>query len=696
MRDDSTVRTRWERFFAPRSMAVVGASQDPRRIGGRPIAYSLKAGFAGRIYPVNPKYERIQGLECWPSLAAVPEPVDVVVVAVPQGQVEQVIREGAGKVGGYVVFSAGYKETGATGRLAEERLARLAAEQGAVLLGPNCLGFIAADVGAYPTFTSGFEDVQPARGGGIAIVTQSGAFGAYLLRLATERAIGASNWVSTGNEAGVTVADLIAYYAEDPGTRIILAYLEGVQDGARFCEALERVDRAGKLLVVVKVGRTERGAQAAKSHTGSLVGSDAAFDAALRGHRAVRADSVREMLELAEAAAVGGLPRGRRYGIVTVSGGAGILMADAALDAGLVLPEMPPAVTEPVLARVPFAAPHNPVDITAQTINEPDLLATTLCAMVEHVDLDALAVFLSHVIAAPSLADTLFEAFRQVRERSEVPIHLVGLAPGAFRRRYRELGVMVIDDPAAAVALVAKLAPVAAAGREVPSPTALEDPGRPQAPEEWAVKAWLRSLGLSVPEGRRVTRPEEAAAAAAGIGFPVAVKLQGAGLWHKTEHGAVRLGLGGPEAVAEAAFALWGLAARLGLSAPSLLVEAMAPPGEELLVSVRRDPVFGPVLIFGLGGIWTEVLRDVRTELASAPVERLAEGLSALRGARVLLGARSGPAYDLDALAAFLHRVGRVGAGLLAHDPEATELELNPVRVSRDGIRILDAVLYRR
>jgi acyl-CoA synthetase (NDP forming) len=673
VRDMDSVRARWERFFAPRSLAVVGASQDPSRIGGRPIAYSLKAGFAGRIYPINPKYDRIQGLKAWPSLAAVPEPVDVVVVAVGQSQVEQVIREGAGKVGGYVV-----------------------ADQGAVLLGPNCLGFIAADAGAYPTFTSGFEDVEPVRGGGVAIVTQSGAFGAYLLRLATERGIGASNWVSTGNEAGLTVADLIAYYAEDPGTRIICAYLEGVRDGPRFLEALERVDRAGKLLIVVKVGRTERGAQAARSHTGSLVGSDAAFDAALRGHRAVRAESVREMLELAEAAAIGGVPRGRRYGIVTVSGGAGILMADAALDAGLELPEMPPAVTEPVLARVPFAAPYNPVDITAQTINEPDLLASTLRAMVEHVDLDALAVFLSHVIAAPSLADTLVDAFRAVRERSDLPLHLVGFAPEAVRRRYRELNVLLVEDPAAAVALVAKLAVVADATGPSATTSGGEDPGSPATGEEWAVKAWLRDLGLPVPAGRRVARPEDATEAAAAVGFPVAVKLQGEGLLHKTEHGAVRLGLTGPEAVAEAAEALWALGERLGLKNLSLLIEAMAPPGEELLVSVRRDPVFGPLLIFGLGGIWTEVLRDVRTELASASEKRLAEGLRALRGAGVLLGARGGPSYDLDALAQFLGRVARVGAGLLSRDPDATELELNPVRVSVDGIRILDAVLYRR
>jgi len=694
VRDELSERKRWERFFAPRSMAVVGASQDPNRIGGRPIAYSLRAGFAGPIYPVNPKYDQIQGLACWPSLAAVPQPVDLVVVAVAQSQVEQVLEDGAGKVGGYVVFSAGYKETGPAGQQAEERLARLAAEQGAVLLGPNCLGFIAADVGAYPTFSSGFEDVRPPRGGGVAIVTQSGAFGAYLLRLATERGIGASNWVSTGNEAGVTVADLIIYFAEHPGTRIILAYLEGVQDGKRFVGALECVDRAGKLLIVVKVGRTDRGAQAARSHTGSLVGSDAAFDAALRGHRAIRADSVREMLELAEAAALGGVPRGDRLGIVTVSGGAGILMADKALDQGLVLPEMPSAVTEPILARVPFAAPYNPVDITAQTINEPDLLATTLAAMVEHVDLDALTVFLSHVIAAPSLADTLFEAFRQVRARSDIPLWLVGLATEALRRRYRELGVPVIDDPAAAVALVAKLASVSAAPYPATGAT-FEDPGHPPAPEEWAVKAWLAGLGLPVPPGRRVTRPEDAPKAADAVGYPVAVKLQGAGLWHKTEHGAVRLGLDGPEAVVEAATALWELASRLNLTDPSLLVEKMAPPGEELLVSVRRDPVFGPLLIFGLGGIWTEVLRDVRTELASAPPERLAAGLRALRGAGVLLGARGGPAYDLERLAAFLHRVGQVGGGLLARDPQATELELNPVRVGVEGVQILDAVLYR-
>lgn len=721
----TAVFERLQHFLSPRSIAVVGASEDPRRIGGRPIAYSKAAGYSGTIYPINPKYDTVQGFPAYPSIDALPEPVDMAIVAVSQNQVADVLRAGAGKVGGYVVFTAGYKETGEAGLRAEQELAALANSSGNLVIGPNCLGLVNATAGVYATFSSGFEGIKQSSEGNVAIITQSGAFGAYLFRLAVERGLDVTHWASTGNESGLSVADLVEYSARDPQTKVILAYFEGVKDGRAFRRALDAVDAMGKILIVVKCGTTDAGAAAAQSHTGSMVGSDAAFDAALRGHRAIRAQTIREMLDLAQAAAIDQIPKGTRLGIVTMSGGAGILMADAALEASLQVPEMPDEVQRHILQRVAFAAPRNPVDFTAQFINEPDLLAYSALPMVQHARLDALVAFLSHVIAAPSLAETMVSALREVRESSDIPLFVAGFGTDEVSAQLRKLRVAIYDDPVSCVNWIAKLAHMEAdfealsphAQGSAPSAAASEVNGEvsganspnaagaallpgvlnglPASLLEYDIKQWLAQQGISVPSGRLVNSPDAAVEAAKDIGLPVVLKLQSSAVQHKTDLGGVKVGMADDSAVARAAKELFDIAQRMGLDDARVLVEAMAPQGVELLVSVRQDDVFGPVLVYGLGGVMTEVFRDVRMELAdSVDAPRIKSGLASLQAAPILQGARGQEAVDLDALAEFLSHIARVGGSLL-EQTGYRELELNPVRAGLHSALVLDAVIYK-
>lgn len=690
------MREKLERFLRPRSIAVVGASPDVMRIGGRPIAYSLAAGYSGRIYPINPHYDEIQGLRAYPRLESVPAPIDLVVVAVSQKAVEGVIDGAPLETAGFVVFTAGYKEMGGAGEVAEDRLRTLVEGRGSILLGPNCLGFVNPFDKVFATFSSGFEGIQ-VRPGPIAIITQSGAFGAYLFRLAVERDLGVGFWVSTGNEAGESVSDWITYGANDPNTAVIVAYMEGVRDSDGFRRALDQVDAAQKTLIVIKAGQSQRGALAAMSHTGSVVGSDQAFDAALRYHRAIRVDSIRDMLDLAEAAMLGSFPQGNRLGIITISGGAGILMADAAYKAGLDVPKTPDSVSRQIRTRVPFAAPDNPVDFTAQMINEPGLLEYSLNLMVETRQFDAMAIFLSHVIAAPSLMEVVLNALRHVRHQTRMPLYLVGLPTAEIRRQLRELGTVLIEDATLGIRLIARLAALPSLGnkKEIYDESALEpESGQWKGFTEYDIKQWLRNYHILIPRGYRVTSATDAMQKAERLGYPVVMKLQSPTLMHKTDIHALSFNVASAQAVETEFNRLMRLGTDRAFPELSILLEEMIEPGVEILVSVRQDPVFGPLLVYGLGGIWAEIFHDLRTELVGVSPAMVYDGLMSLQSAPILRGARGQGMNDLRRAGEVIARIGNLGAHLI-QTGMITELELNPVRLTSQGPVVLDAAIYR-
>ncbi|MBY0331077.1 MAG: CoA-binding protein, partial [Acetobacteraceae bacterium] len=446
-------------LFRPRSVAIIGASTDPAKIGGRPIAYLKSGGYAGRILPVNPNAAEVQGLPSAPTLDAVAGEVDLAIVAVPAAAVaaaiDACIRKGVRAV---VLFSAGYAELGDAGRAAQEAIVARCRAAGIRLLGPNALGLMNPGDGVYLTFSASMQNGPP-RAGRVAIATQSGAVGTYCLTLLIDRGAGISHLVTTGNEGDVDVAACIDWLADDPATTVILTYLEGARDGARLLAALEKCRAAGKPVVAMKVGTSEVGAAATQSHTGTLAGADAGYDAAFEAGGAWRAGSLAEAVDIAAACTAGRLPRGRRLGVITVSGGAGAFLADAAAAAGLEMPELPAEAQAAIRAVVAFAGPRNPVDSTAQIANDRTALDRMLEIMLRHGRFDALVGFLAFMGENPQrLADGL-PAMERLRTAYPDTAFLFSMrAPPDVRAMLLERGIATFEEPLDAVRAARALA----------------------------------------------------------------------------------------------------------------------------------------------------------------------------------------------------------------------------------------------
>jgi acyl-CoA synthetase (NDP forming) len=457
-------------LFVPRSIAIVGASDNPTRIGGVPVDLLLRMGWRGRILPVNPKAATVQGLPAWPSLRAVGEPIDLAVLAIPLSAIDDAIDDAiAAGVRAAVVFTAGFAEVGGDGEVAQRRLAERARAGGIRVVGPNCLGVMNCREHLYATFSPA-PGIGVARAGSIGLVSQSGAFGAYAYSLARERGIGLSVWASTGNEVDVELADVIAWMARDRHTTVIMAYVEGVRDGERMRRALAAAHAARKPVVVVKVGRTPLGAQAARSHTASLAGDDAVYDALFRSHGVYRARDIDEFFNVAHAAAVTGLPRNDRVALLTLSGGVGAFMADEASSIGLDVAETAPEAQAEILSWVPFAAPRNPIDITGQVVQDRSLIDRATRSVLSRGDYGAWVGFM----AAGGAGDAMWPVYQDLvtglrRDFPDTTLVLSTLFNAERRDWLAARGCLSFAEPADAVRTVGALARLGQAfGRPVP------------------------------------------------------------------------------------------------------------------------------------------------------------------------------------------------------------------------------------
>ncbi len=688
-------------LLAPRSVAVIGASDEPTRIGGRPIAYMLEKRFAGRLLPVNPKRETVQGLPCFPTIAALPETPDVAIVAVPAAAaVETVAALASRGVKGAIVLTAGFAEMNAAGAAAQAEMVALARAGGMRLLGPNCLGLFNARLGYYPTFSAALETGFPLPGR-IGIASQSGAYGTHVFAIARGRGLGTPLCITTGNESDVTVGEVIGWLAEDPDTDVIAAYAEGIREAASFLAALDAARAARKPVVLMKVGRSALGQAAAQSHTASIAGDDAVTDAVLAEFGVVRAETTEQMLDIAHAATKRIYPARNTLGVITVSGGAGVLISDAAATLGLPMPEMPERAQAALRALVPFSAPRNPVDCTAQVLNDLSLVGRFTESMVADGGYASVLAFFSQTGGAASIAPKLRAELNAVR--SAHPDRLFVLSVVADPERvsaYEEDGFLVFEDPSRAVTAIAAMGRFGAA---FVAPPAKPPPRGPRialpavTPDEAEAKRLLAEAGIvCVPE--RVAKSADAAIAAAeALGFPVVMKILSPDILHKSEIGGVLLDIRDPAAV-RAGFST--LIARAQAARPEariegvLVAKAMAG-GVECLLGVHRDPVFGPIAAFGLGGIFVEVLRDVVFHRCPFGVE-VAEGMiRSVRAAPLLLGAHGRPAADIAALARMLSALS-VFASEAEADPAGKRLraiDLNPVFALPEGAFAADAVI---
>jgi acetate---CoA ligase (ADP-forming) len=676
-----------EAIFSPRSVAVVGASRSRDTIGWAIVHNLVASEFTGAIYPVNPKASSIHSLKCYPSLSAIPDPIDLAIVVVPPPHVEAVVDEGlACGVGGFVVITAGFGETSEAGRAVEQRLRDKVRAAGARMIGPNCMGVInaRADVSLNATFSP-----TPATWGSVGFVSQSGALGVAILNVAETLGVGLSQFVSMGNKADVSGNDLLEYWEDDPETRVVAMYLESFGNPRRFTEIAKRVGRK-KPILIVKSGRTVEGARAASSHTGALAGADVTIQAFLEQCGVLRADTIEELFDTARAFDRCPLPAGRRVAVVTNAGGPGIMATDACVNLRLEMAELAPATTAALRGFLPATASvANPVDMIASAgVAE---YGRSLSAVLDDPNVDAaLVINVTPLLSDPR--DILEEIGRVARERQgerAKPVLAVMMATEDFYEGLRGRAdlppVYRFPEPAARALLqlaryaewrrrpLAEAAPELAFDRAAIAALVAQAESDGHLPPA-AAFGLLAAIGVPVAPWRSVTSKDEALRAAGEIGYPVVAKAIAPGLVHKSELKAIELGLADE---AQLASALDALAARMhsaGLTLSGFLIQAMAKGGHETLVGVSADPKWGPLVAFGLGGKYVEVFRDVR--FGVPPLGR-AEALAlvgGIRGAQLLAGVRGEPAADRELLADVLCRV----AELSRQFPEIVELDVNP------------------
>ncbi|WP_236581806.1 acetate--CoA ligase family protein [Hydrogenophaga sp. BPS33] len=686
-------------LFFPSSVALIGASSDPERIGGRPLRFLLEAGFKGQLYPVNRSgAAEIQGLPAYASLTDVPGPVDHAIIAVPVPGVEAALKECAAKgVKAVQVFTAGFAEVDAAGAELQARLVAICREAGMRMVGPNALGLLNPSQNFYATFSTALNGLRP-KHGVIGLATQSGAFGSATYGMATLRGIGLSRVIATGNEADVDVAECIDYLAEDPDTRVICAALEACKDGDRLRAALRKAAAAGKPLIIMKIGSTDVGAAAAATHTGSLAGNDAVYDAVFAECGAHRAQSVEEMLDLAHLCAViGTLPSDENIGIMTGSGGIGILMADNATELGMKLPALTESANAALKELLPYAVPANPFDTTAQVTAVPDGVARTIEAMLgKDAAYGSLFAYLAHVGLSParfqSTEDRLIAIHREHPERALV---VVMLSDEGVTQRLEAGGVAVFADPTRAVRAIAGAARMARLRREMrTADVAVERATQklPEAATETQAKALLGAAGIPVLPEKTCTSAADAVAAANAMGYPVVAKIVSADIAHKTEVGGVLVGLADAAAVAAGFDTIMSRAAERapGARIDGVLIAPMVRGGVETIIGIHMDEVFGPMVMFGLGGTAVELYKDVA--FASAPLSP-AQSLAlvdSVRASALLKGWRGGPQYDVPALCDALSKLSEFA---VRHADQLAGIDINPFVVQTQGGVCLDALI---
>jgi acetyl coenzyme A synthetase (ADP forming)-like protein len=693
-----------EELFEPKSVAVIGASNQPGTVGASLFRNVLTAGYQGVVYPVNPRWKSVSGVRCYGSIGDLPETPDLGVVIVRAERVVSVVEE-LGRLGtkGAVVISSGFREVGGDGIAREEELIATARRHRIALVGPNCFGVLNTD----PTLSlnATFSESLPPRGN-IAFVSQSGALCAGILRYGIAERIGFSRFVSVGNRAGVDENDILHSIAADPATKVVLLYIESLANGRGFLEAAREVTEQ-KPVLVIKSGRSPVGERAARSHTGSLAHSaqDRLFDALFEQSGVLRAESIGELFRMAKIFSSGLRLDGPRLTILTNSGGPGILAADAAARHGLELPLPPQAMVDRLRAIFsPSASIGNPIDMTADA--RPDVYRNSLRELLGSPDSDAVMVIATPTgtMSGASMVTAILEG------RGDGPKPVVACLFGLtdLTREVADLeehGVPTFTFPEEGIAGLGSLAryhawrtrpraPVrqfavdsAAASRVIADAQAA---GATVLPE-YAARDLLRAYGITFPPVRLVRSVEEAVAAATEIGFPVALKVASPDISHKTDVGGVALRLGSPEEVRSA----WERMARsLAAKAPNARipgfeVEQMIPTGKEVLIGLQRDPGFGPIVVFGMGGIYVEVLQDVTFRLAPLRPLSAEHMVGSVRAFPLLKGVRGEPPSDLPALYEALQRVSQ----LAVERPEVRELDLNPmiVRAAGEGIVAVDA-----
>jgi acetyltransferase len=682
-----------ESFFNPQSIAIVGASRQKSKVGYEILANIVKAGYKGGIFPVNPNTDTIEGLKCYPDLESIPDTPDLVIIIVPAKIVPPVMQQCA-KVGvkSVIIITAGFREVGEEGRALEKQVVQIAKQAGIRVIGPNCLGLI---VPANKLNASFGGDLPAA--GAIAYLSQSGALLAAILDTANAAGIGFSKLVSIGNKADIDELDIIKALAADKDTKVIAGYLESIADGDEFVSQAERISHT-KPIILIKSGGTQAGAKAASSHTGSLAGSETAYESAFERAGIIRCDSIRQQFDYAQAFANQPLPGGPGVAVITNAGGPGIMAADAIEREGLSFAGLTKETEEKLASRLPAAANwHNPIDILGDAL--ADRYEFALDVVLDDPNVDVVLVLLTpQAMTEPArTAEVIVKTARSKRKKPVLACFLGAAKVKEGVEILRRGKIPPYDTTQGAVSTikvmvdyvrwrsrpkrVVKLFPVNR--RKVENIVerhlrqGILDIGEAES------KEILEAYGFVTPKGSLATTADQAANIAQQIGYPVVLKIWSPDILHKSDVGGVKVGLASEQEVRDA-FDL--MIYRIPKKLPDahilgVLVQEMCRKGKEVILGMHRDPHFGPLMMFGMGGIMVEVLKDVSFYLAPLTAEEAKQMLVNTKTYRILQGVRGDEGVDVDKIAEGLQRLSQ----LVTEFPQIREMDINPYVVGREG-----------
>lgn len=703
-------RTDFSRMFRPQSIAVVGASAEESRPSGQPLMHLRNHGYKGRVYPVNPKYQAIGDWACYPSVEALPEVPDVALIAVAADRaVEMVTACGRKGIPFAIIITSGFAEMGEAGVQAQEQLVAAARATGITIVGPNCQGMINAAHRLSLGFGAPYGLVY--NKGPISMTSQSGAWGNSTMILVNAAGIGFQNYQSTGNEAATTSLDLVDWYLDDPDTRIVVSYVEGFKDAHRVIGIGRKALAVGKPYLLWKVGSSEAGARAAASHTANLGGAMALYRAAFRQSGIIEVTDADELADRARALLGGRLPRGNRVAVITTSGGAGVLMADHCAAGGLELPALQDSTLTRLRSFLPaFAGLNNPIDVTGNAGRDGFLEAIRVAAADPNIDMVGLS--LAAVSGPHGIA--IAEGVAQIAGEIDKPLLVAWSAadPQKTKPGYDALAAAQVaryDTPVKCARGLETLWRFARAQTEcarinTEPVLVLQQPaqqsalnGRHDDLTEFEAKKVLASYGIPVTREMLAGNADEAASHARAIGFPVVMKIVSPDIPHKSEAGGVRVGVS-DETEARAAFAELVSNARAfdaNARIDGVLVQTMVEDGVEVILGVTNDPLFGPAIMFGLGGIFAEVMKDVSFRITPVRRSEINDMIREIKAFPILDGARGRPKADVDALADAIERLAALATDLAA---QVSDVDINPLFVlpAGRGVIAADALIKLR
>lgn len=702
-----------EPLFNPKSVAVLGASANSNKIGYLQVKALLDGGYKGSIFPINPRAESIAGLKCYPSLTAIGQEVDLAIFCLGAEKVKEELGLCAEHgVKAAIIFASGFSETGEEGQKEQDEISRIAKANGIRLIGPNCVGLLNTTNGLVGTFSQGLTNIPLFDQRDVGFVTQSGAFGVFTYIAAAQNELSFNYFVSVGNEMETEFADIVEYMIHDPKTKVISGYLEGAKDPQKLSRLAKEALSVNKPIVLMKTGRSEAGSRAAASHTGSLAGSDKIYDAFFKQHGIVRADDYEDIISFSKLFRSGKLPNGRNTVIVTSSGGRGINEADRCESYGLHIRPLGSDVKKAIQEKIPeFASAYNPVDLTAAAaVTNPELYLAPLRDLVNDSQTDI--IIYTEFPLHWEENHPLVEEFIEICKNSDkfvliTTFPLVGMSAPKSISRLVENGIPVITGDMNPIRALAKLVDYSEKYQknklEIEEPSILMDKKSEVAQmlsvhktlSESEASKILEVYGIPTKECRIAESEDEAVEFANAIGYPIAMKIDSTDILHKTEADAIRLNLKNDMDVRTAYGDILGNAKKHKHDAVihGIAVQEMLPEGVEVIVGMTHDPVFGPVIMFGLGGVFVEVFRDISFRVAPLTRKDAVEMIEEIKGYKILQGVRGKPAADIEAI---VNTLMNLSALLEDYGDCIEELDINPMFVYEHGIKAADALLVTR